>query len=164
MCTSAGGWPTEKRRLRKLDIAGEVDTDDFAHVVRRHAAVGSFLCGVFVVTARLRAHSASPRDLALECGSCCSLLLPPAAAAVFSVNSSSCCGLSMHHPACCLLRCLRLDLRLLLPLPTKQGADAEGRTPLELIREGQVVRGTVVAQLLYHGAQVGLTLHSTALC
>ncbi len=38
--------------------------------------------------------------------------------------------------------------------PAKQGADAEGRTPLELIREGQVVSGTVVAQLLYHGAQV----------
>ncbi|PRW44854.1 PLASTID TRANSCRIPTIONALLY ACTIVE 10-like isoform B [Chlorella sorokiniana] len=64
----AGGWPTEKRRLRKLEVAEEVDTDDFAHA----------------------------------------------------------------------------------------GAAAEGRTPLELIREGQVVRGTVVAQLLYHGAQVDI--------
>lgn len=110
------------------------------------------------LTARLCARSARPLDLALMCGSCCSLLLPPAAAAAVSANSSSCCCLSLHHPACWLLRCLRLDLRLLLPLPTKQGADAEGRTPLELIREGQVVRGTVVAQLLYHGAQVGRAL------
>lgn len=36
------------------------------------------------------------------------------------------------------------------------GADATGRTPLTAVREGQVLRGTVVAQLLHHGAQVDL--------
>jgi hypothetical protein len=36
------------------------------------------------------------------------------------------------------------------------GADAAGRTPLTAVREGQVLRGTVVAQLLHHGAQVDL--------
>ena len=36
------------------------------------------------------------------------------------------------------------------------GADAAGRTPLAAVREGQVLRGTIVAQLLHHGAQVDL--------
>jgi hypothetical protein len=36
------------------------------------------------------------------------------------------------------------------------GADAAGRTPLTAVREGQVLQGTVVAQLLHHGAQVDL--------
>lgn len=35
-----------------------------------------------------------------------------------------------------------------------EGADAEGRIPLDDIREGQTFKGRVVAQMLYHGVQV----------
>lgn len=34
------------------------------------------------------------------------------------------------------------------------GAEVEGRTPLAAVREGAVLRGTIVAQLWHHGVQV----------
>lgn len=41
---SAGGWPTEKRRLRKLEAAEEVDNDDFAHSVSSSRCIKSCGC------------------------------------------------------------------------------------------------------------------------
>lgn len=125
----AGGWPTERRRLRKLEIAEQVDTDDFVHKVSGFPCFSSSLAVQTCLFVCLVAGCIVP---VLS-----SWALWPLAAPAYRVRFPP--DTTVDAVASC----------------AKQGADAEGRTPLELIREGQVVRGTVVAQLLYHGAQVG---------
>lgn len=140
-----------------------MDTDDFVHTVSVSpalCAVGCWVPGCFarLLGARLlrgwqddtadgaRNGETDPPSIELppSCAHCrvhcgCSVLLSPLATGCFCLSSALPPDTTADAVASC----------------AKQGAAAEGRTPLELIREGQVVRGTVVAQLLYHGAQVG---------
>lgn len=90
--------------------------------------------------------------------------LLPACAAAAAAGSHSPPLSAPHPPAAGGWQTEKRRLRLLKEAeapddPTESfaymGEARAGRTPLEALAEGQVVTGTVVAQHLYHGAQVG---------